>query len=316
MAIENPGSSRPSPSDTETGIDLARRLAPGTLIGGRYRIRAMVGLGGMGVVYRAHDEELDLDIALKVLRPDLGTNQQWIERFRRELVLARQVTHRNVVRIHDIGESDGLRYLTMRYVEGQSLLEVLDKGGPLPLERALRIVRQIADALQDAHDAGIVHRDLKPGNILLEADDTAYITDFGVPFPRRDGLTRTGKCSHHRSLPPNSPRRPRRGRRRHLCLCILLMNAYPPSPRQGASRAEIPPAHQRRSPTSARRGPVPPMSARYQSLLDRSPARRYHKPDISFGPGPEARGGWPVPAPPRRSRWWGAAAGHDVGGVP
>jgi len=192
VSTENPAPRRSRP-DTETGVDFARRLAPGTLIAARYRIRALVGLGGMGVVYRAHDEELDLDIALKVLRPDLGANQRWIERFRRELVLARQVTHRNVVRIHDIGESDGLRFLTMRYVEGRSLLEVLDEGGPLPLERVLRIVRQVADALQDAHDAGVVHRDLKPGNVLLEADDTAYITDFGVARSLdRDGLTRAG----------------------------------------------------------------------------------------------------------------------------
>ena len=97
------------------------------------------------------------------------------------------------MRIHDIGESDGLRFLTMRYVEGQSLQELLDKAGRCPLERAVRIVRQIAEALQDAHDARVVHRDLKPANILLEADDTAYITDFGVARSLdRDGLTRAG----------------------------------------------------------------------------------------------------------------------------
>ncbi|HZM49909.1 MAG TPA: serine/threonine-protein kinase, partial [Vicinamibacteria bacterium] len=170
-----------------------RRLPPGTLVGERYRIKAIVGVGGMGVVYRAHDEELDLDIALKVLRPDLGTDPDWIDRFRRELVLARQVTHRNVVRIHDIGESDGLRYLTMRYVEGRSLQAVMDQDAPLPVERAVHIVRQIAEALQDAHDARVVHRDLKPANILLEADDAAYVADFGVARSLdRDHLTRAG----------------------------------------------------------------------------------------------------------------------------
>jgi tetratricopeptide (TPR) repeat protein/TolB-like protein len=179
--------------DTETGVDLARRLAPGTLVADRYRVLATAGTGGMGVVYRARDEELGVDVALKVLRPDLGHDPAWLSRFRRELVLARQVTHRNVVRIHDIGESSGLRFLTMRYVDGRSLLDVLRAEGTLPADRAARIVRQVADALQQAHDAKVVHRDLKPGNILLEADDTAYVTDFGVARSLDgEALTRRG----------------------------------------------------------------------------------------------------------------------------
>ncbi len=184
---------RRSIPETQTGTDLARRLAPGTLVAGRYRIVAAVGLGGMGVVYRAHDQELGMDVALKVLRPDLGADQQWVERFRRELVLAREVTHKNVVRIHDIGESDGLRFLSMNYVEGRSLFEVLDRDGPLPLDRALKVVRQVAEALQNAHEAGVVHRDLKPGNILLAADDLAFISDFGVARSlARESMTATG----------------------------------------------------------------------------------------------------------------------------
>lgn len=177
---------------TETNVEGGRRIAPGTLVAGRYRIVALVGAGGMGIVYKAHDEELGVDVALKVLRSDRRTDPQFVERFRRELILARQVSHRNVVRIHDIGESDGLRFLTMGYVEGQSLFEVLEHG-PMPAERAVGIVRQLAEALQHAHDAGVIHRDLKPGNILIAEDGTAYITDFGVARSAgRDGLTRDG----------------------------------------------------------------------------------------------------------------------------
>ena len=180
-------------ADTQTGADLDRRLAPGTLVAGRYRIVGQLGLGGMGVVYRALDEELDQEIALKVLRAELGSDPEWVERFRRELVLAREVTHKNVVRIHDIGESEGLRFLTMRLVEGQSLLDVLTREGKLPAERAVRIFRQVAEALQQAHEAGIVHRDLKPANVLLSPDDTAYLTDFGVARSLdRSGHTQAG----------------------------------------------------------------------------------------------------------------------------
>lgn len=183
----------PRIADTETNRDLALRPSAGTLIAGRYRIRAQLGVGGMGIVYRARDEKLRLDIALKILRPDLGTDPEWIERLRRELILAREVTHENVVRIHDIGESEGLHFLTMRLIEGHSLFEVLDRDGPFAPERALRIFRQVAEALQQAHESGVVHRDLKPANILLAPEDTAYVTDFGVARSLDgDGWTRSG----------------------------------------------------------------------------------------------------------------------------
>jgi tetratricopeptide (TPR) repeat protein len=181
------------PPRTATNVDLDRRLAPGTVIAGRYHVVSVLGFGGMGVVYRARDEELGQEVAVKVLRAELGADPEWVERFRRELVLAREVTHRNVVRIHDIGESDGLRFLTMRLVEGRSLLDVLTTEGRLPVDRAQRIFRQVAEALEQAHAAGIVHRDLKPGNILLTPDDTAFLTDFGVARSLdRDRQTREG----------------------------------------------------------------------------------------------------------------------------
>jgi tetratricopeptide (TPR) repeat protein/TolB-like protein len=167
-------------SDTETGVDLDVRLPPGTLLSGRYRVLAPLGVGGMGVVYRAHDEELGQDIALKALRPELGRDPLWVERFRRELLLAREVTHKNVVRIHDIGESEGIRFITMHLVDGCSLLDVLTREGALAPPRALHVFRQVAQALQRAHEVGIVHRDLKPANILLAPDETAYLTDFGI----------------------------------------------------------------------------------------------------------------------------------------
>ena len=178
---------------TETYVELMERFAAGTHLAGRYRIVSIAGVGGMGVVYRARDEELGVDIAVKVLRRDLGTDPRVIERFRSELIAARQVTHKNVVRLHDIGEHEGIRFLTMDYVEGRSLREILEREGPMPLERAAAVIRQVAEGLEAAHEKGIVHRDLKPGNILIDAGGTAFITDFGVARSLdRGGVTRAG----------------------------------------------------------------------------------------------------------------------------
>ena len=159
-------------------------LPPGEPFGRRYRILRVLGQGGMGVVYQAWDEELGLAVALKTIRPEVMsdpiTAADIERRFKRELLLARQVTHRNVVRIHDLGEVDGVKYLTMPFIEGQTLSAVVSQSGKLPAGRALQIVREIADGLIAAHGAGVVHRDLKPENVMLDGDGHAVIMDFGI----------------------------------------------------------------------------------------------------------------------------------------
>ena len=187
------GASGADSRPTRTGLGAGALLAPGQLLAGRYRILQQVGIGAMGMVYRAHDEHLGLEVAVKVLRPELAGDPEVVERFRRELVLARQVTHPNVVRIHDLGRDGDVHFLTMDYVRARSLKEVLARDGPLPAERVVGVARQLAAGLAAAHARGVVHRDLKPANILLDDEANAYVTDFGVARSlSASQLTRTG----------------------------------------------------------------------------------------------------------------------------
>ena len=169
------------------------QLAVGTVINQRYEILSLLGVGGMGIVYQARDRTLGIDVALKLLRPEVANDQEFLERFRKELLVARRVTHRNVVRIHDIGEDNGRYYMTMDLVKGRSLQELLKEKGTLELAEAADIVHQIAEALAEAHRQGVVHRDLKPANILLDTDGRAVMTDFGIARSlQTPGFTQTG----------------------------------------------------------------------------------------------------------------------------
>src|SRR6516225_441639 len=168
-------------------------LGVGTLLGERYEILAMLGQGGMGAVYKARDQELDRVVALKVIRPELTTNPDILKRFKQELILARQVTHRNVIRIFDLGQADGLKFITMEFLEGQDLRVELMKRGKFSPEDAARIILQISRALEVAHGEGVVHRDLKPQNIMLDANARAYVMDFGIARSAYlPGMTQTG----------------------------------------------------------------------------------------------------------------------------
>jgi serine/threonine protein kinase/Flp pilus assembly protein TadD len=172
------------PPPTGTGTGQMSMIGPGQTIGTRYHVIRLLGIGGMGAVYHAWDAELGVAVALKVIRTDVSGDPDAtaaIERqFKQELLLARQVTHKHVVRIHDLGDIDGVKYITMPYVQGADLATVLKQAGKLPIPRTLKYLRQIVDGLVAAHDAGVVHRDLKPANIMIDEEDSALIMDFGI----------------------------------------------------------------------------------------------------------------------------------------
>ncbi len=156
------------------------------LVGGRYEILGLVGVGGMGSVYRARDTELEEVVALKVLRKELVEMPGMLERFRQEVKLARRVTHTNIARTFDIGEHEGEKFLTMEYVDGESLAE-LAAAGPMPLTKVVALARDLCAGLSAAHAAGVVHRDLKPDNVLIARDGRLVITDFGIARAVREG---------------------------------------------------------------------------------------------------------------------------------
>jgi len=159
-------------------------LSPDQPFGPRYHIVRLLGIGGMGAVYQAWDAELGVIVALKVVRPEVAADPKAAamleRRFKQELLLARQVTHKNVVRIHDIGEIEGIKFITMPFIEGEELAAIIRREEKLPIARVLRIARGIASGLEAAHAAGVVHRDLKPANIMVDKSDDALIMDFGV----------------------------------------------------------------------------------------------------------------------------------------
>ncbi|MFQ5790635.1 MAG: protein kinase, partial [Acidobacteriota bacterium] len=162
--------------------------------GNRYEILELIGEGGMGRVYRARDLELDKTIALKAIRNESGTGPEVVRRFKQELLLARKITHKNVVRIYDLGEANGIKFFTMELIRGKSLKQVLRQQRKLPVEEVLPMARQILSALEEAHAQGVVHRDLKPQNIMVDAEGVPHIMDFGIARSV-DGASMTSTAS-------------------------------------------------------------------------------------------------------------------------
>ncbi|MBI5960943.1 MAG: protein kinase [Chloroflexi bacterium] len=153
-------------------------IAIGTIIGG-YQILEEVGQGGMAAVYRAHQLSMNRDVALKILPPQFLHQASSLDRFKQEASIVARLEHRAIVPVHDYGEYDGIPYIVMRYMDGGSVDDLLAKGSILP-DHTLRILEQIAPALDYAHRENVLHRDLKPSNILLDSNGDAYVTDFGI----------------------------------------------------------------------------------------------------------------------------------------
>jgi serine/threonine-protein kinase len=166
----------PPPAVAEDGA-----LTPGSVFAGRYEVGEVLGRGGMGVVYRAQDRQLGEAVAIKVLRPELGSlDPTVLERFKQELRLARRITHRNVVRTYDLGEAGGTYYITMELVRGTTLATFIRDAGRLDVRATLTIGKQLCRALEVAHEEGIVHRDIKPQNLLVDPAGFLKVMDFGI----------------------------------------------------------------------------------------------------------------------------------------
>ncbi|HYK82164.1 MAG TPA: protein kinase [Gemmatimonadales bacterium] len=185
-----PGATRPPAAADDL-------LRPGSVFAHRYDVQEVLGTGGMGVVYRAFDRELQEPVAIKTLRPGaLAADGVALERFKQEIRLARRIAHRNVVRTYDLGEVDGRYYLTMEYVEGTSLKQLIGARGRLPVAVTLTIGKQVCRALEVAHEQGVIHRDIKPQNILVAAGGVLKVMDFGIArladSSQAKGLTQEG----------------------------------------------------------------------------------------------------------------------------
>lgn len=186
---------------TLSGESVRFQLAPGSVIGARYDILSELGSGGMATVYKARDRQLEEVVALKILHADTQRDAAALELIRNEIRLARKITHRNVLRTYDIGDADGMAFISMEYVPGVTLKYLLQHRPRLPYAAGLRIMRQVCAGLQAAHAEGVLHRDIKPGNLMLEPAGNVKLMDFGIA-----GTLRHGGDQEHARIVMGTPR--------------------------------------------------------------------------------------------------------------
>ncbi|HYV84517.1 MAG TPA: protein kinase [Patescibacteria group bacterium] len=174
-----PGAEAPGASPSSGRRD-PLALAPGSLFAERFLIVEKIGEGGMGEVYKAIDTRLDGPVALKMIRPATARHAGSVDRFKDEVRIARQISHPSVSRVHDLGEIDGQVYLSMEWIQGETLRQLLRRAGSLEADRAIQIAAEIAGALEAAHQHGVVHRDLKPENVMIDERGEVHVMDFGI----------------------------------------------------------------------------------------------------------------------------------------
>jgi len=192
------GTQLPSPKDvhpqaTETLQTPIKELTTGSTFAGRYQVIEELGKGGMGRVYKVLDTKIKEKVALKLIKPEVASDKETIERFNNELRLARKIRHKNVCGMFDIGEAEGAHFITMEYVHGEDLKSMIRMSGQLGVGTALAVAKQVCEGLAEAHRLGIVHRDLKPGNIMIDKEGNVRIMDFGIARSlKARGITDTG----------------------------------------------------------------------------------------------------------------------------
>ncbi|HEX2694151.1 MAG TPA: serine/threonine-protein kinase, partial [Acidobacteriota bacterium] len=186
------GTSGSSIAFTQT-LQPPRELARGTTLAGRFEIIEELGRGGMGKVYKAYDTKVKETVALKLLRPEIGMDEETIERFRNEIKLARKISQRHVCRLYDLGEDGLVFFITMEYVPGENLKSFIRRSGNLTEAKAVTLARQVSEGMAEAHAHGVIHRDLKPQNVMIDREGNARIMDFGIASSLgTKGLTGTG----------------------------------------------------------------------------------------------------------------------------
>ncbi len=269
----------PGPAKVQASAPVLRT---GDVLGGRYEILRLLGEGGMGAVYKAMDRELNRPVALKLIRPQLAANPSILARFKQELLLAHQVTHKNVIRIYDLGDADGVKFITMEYVEGVDLRALIQEKKKFSPEEAVQITEQICRALEATHNVGVIHRDLKPQNIMRDQSGRILLMDFGLARTvEGDGMTQTGALvGTMEYMSPEQALAKQLDQRSDLFTLGLilyeLLTGKAPYGAESAVASLIKRTQERAIPVSDHDGTIPqPLSNIVSKCLERDPKLRY-----------------------------------------
>ena len=241
---------------------------PGASFAGRYTIIERAGQGGMGVVYKAIDNSLDQVVALKLIQPALAQSPAFVQRFKQEVRLTRQVAHANVCRVHDLGEGDGLLFLSMEWIDGVTLRRLLQQAALLEPARALEFTRKILEGLEAAHARGIIHRDLKPENVMIDHRGNVFVMDFGLALGPGEAPEARGQLGTPSYMSPEQLHGDRIDPKADLYSLGLILQEMLTGRTSGRGWLQPLPHHLRRSV-----GPV------LEGMLAEDPAKRHASPE-------------------------------------